>query len=236
MRRSLGSLRRLRPQAFLAPPQYTMSLHTEALVVPLRSGVTSQVSVLAQLPPRRHFAGNQWTGEGFKKKVEGDDPSNFASTLDNIVDPLVAELTKLGSEPDKLKKAYLQLAKSLHPDANPDDPTAGEKFVQLGLTYERLLRKAGQEQAEQELEGDDLDDYDEEDAKSTFNAAGGPQLTKEMRRELKRVSEELGAGGVRDGGWFAFAAMNAEAGATELPGGPSIGALADGKKKRRRRR
>ena len=60
--------------------------------------------------------------------------------------------------------------------------------MHLGLTYEKLLRKAGQEQAEQALEGEeDFDDYDEEDAKSTFNAAGGPQLTREMRRELKRV-------------------------------------------------
>lgn len=114
MRRSLGSLRRLRPQSFMAAPSST-ALSLDALGVPFPAGITPQLSRAPQLPLRRHFAGNQWTGDGFKKKTEGDDPSNFASTFDNIVDPLVAELTKLGSEPDKLKKAYIQLAKSLHP-------------------------------------------------------------------------------------------------------------------------
>ena len=37
--------------------------------------------------------------------------------------------------------------------------------------------------------------------------AGGPVLTRQMRRELKAVSDDHAAGGARDGGWFSFAQM-----------------------------
>ncbi|XP_057181807.1 dnaJ heat shock protein family (Hsp40) member A3b isoform X2 [Triplophysa rosa] len=37
-----------------------------------------------------------------------------------------------------IKKAYYQLAKKYHPDTNPDDPQAKEKFAQLAEAYETL--------------------------------------------------------------------------------------------------
>lgn len=39
---------------------------------------------------------------------------------------------------NQIKKAYRRLAKEMHPDRNPDDETANERFQELGAAYEAL--------------------------------------------------------------------------------------------------
>ncbi len=43
-----------------------------------------------------------------------------------------------GASDDEIKKAYRKLAKQYHPDLNKDDPTAAEKFKEVGEAYSVL--------------------------------------------------------------------------------------------------
>jgi hypothetical protein len=42
--------------------------------------------------------------------------------------------------PEELKKEYLDKAKKLHPDLNPNDPLAKEKFQELQKDYEARMK------------------------------------------------------------------------------------------------
>ena len=39
---------------------------------------------------------------------------------------------------DEIKKAYRKLARKHHPDANPDDPKAEERFKELSAAHDTL--------------------------------------------------------------------------------------------------
>jgi len=44
-----------------------------------------------------------------------------------------------GASPEEVKRSYRQLAVKYHPDKNPDDPHAEEKFKELGEAYDVLM-------------------------------------------------------------------------------------------------
>src|SRR5690606_32779069 len=50
---------------------------------------------------------------------------------------------------DEIKKAYRRLAKQNHPDANPDDPQAAERFKEVGEAYSVLSDETKRKQYDQ---------------------------------------------------------------------------------------
>jgi molecular chaperone DnaJ len=53
------------------------------------------------------------------------------------------------ADPDEMKRAYRKRARELHPDANPDDPTAEARFKEVALAYEVLSDPQRRQQYDQ---------------------------------------------------------------------------------------
>src|SRR3977135_3768603 len=53
-------------------------------------------------------------------------------------DPYITLGVKKDATPDDIQKAYRRLAKKLHPDLNPGNKTAEEKFKEVSAAYDML--------------------------------------------------------------------------------------------------
>ncbi|MDO6962764.1 DnaJ C-terminal domain-containing protein [Rhizobium alvei] len=114
------------------------------------------------------------------------------------------------ADQQEIKAAWRSAAKELHPDQNPDDPLAAQKFAEIGQAYDLLK------------DPDKRRRYDEAHAKAQAAAASGKpqreQTFMERRAEKAREEAEARAAEARAAAAAAAAAaaMHPDAGEAEL--------------------
>jgi curved DNA-binding protein CbpA len=83
----------------------------------------------------------------------GDILTNNGVLFENYYEILGIERT---ATKDEIKKAYRQKAKENHPDTNPGDPNAADKFIEVADAYEILSDPTRREAYDEEI-GVDVD-------------------------------------------------------------------------------
>lgn len=115
---------------FLAPPS-TQQLELECAKCHKR-WITSQTE-----PPRtassskKASPGTTSSGSSSKRKIGTDDRPLETDYYDLLGLPITCTS-------EQVKKAYRRLAIKYHPDKNPDDPTAADKFKEIAVAYTTL--------------------------------------------------------------------------------------------------
>ncbi|MHB1168374.1 MAG: molecular chaperone DnaJ [Longimicrobiales bacterium] len=94
---------------------------------------------------------------------------------------------------DEIKKAYRRLAKQNHPDANPDDPQAAERFKEVGEAYSVLSDETKRKQYDQMRKMGPLGGF------GFGGGAGGQRPSGGATHEERFTFEDLGdLGGLGD--------------------------------------
>lgn len=93
------------------------------------------------------------------EKVKGKDPNSSSSSKQEraVKDREYYDLLGVSTNAtaSELKKAYYKKARTCHPDKNPDDPQAAEKFQQLGNAYNILSNEQSRANYDKNGKSDD---------------------------------------------------------------------------------
>ena len=103
----------------------------------------------------------------------------------------------LGVKPDassgEIKKAYYKVARTCHPDKNPDDPAAAEKFQKVGAAYQVLSSPALRDKYDAGGE-EDMSEQDLMDPTAFFAMVFGSEDFEPLVGALKLASMAGGGG------------------------------------------
>lgn len=112
---------------------------------------------------------------------------------------------------DDIKKAYRRRARELHPDANPDDPQAEDRFKELARAYEVLSDPEARAR------------YDRFGDAGLGGAGGGPDMGSMFGGGLGDLFDAFFGGGGGGGGGFAGGPFGGGFGGRSGPAGPPRG-------------
>lgn len=100
-----------------------------------------------------------------------------------------------GADEDTIKKAYRALAKEYHPDANPDDPDAEEKFKEAAEAYSVLSDSEERRNYDSKLNIDSSNGETESASRerSAEDSSGHSENFRTKKEILHNISEQLKA-------------------------------------------
>merc|ERR1711865_464444 len=131
---------------------------------------------------------------------DGDETKTESTAKTNAPAKQVKEMgfyDILGVTPDassgKIKKAYFLKARKLHPDKNPNDPTAASKFQELSNAYQ-VLSDPSTRSTYDSMGKDGVDGAPKMDGTALFSMIFGSELFEPLVGELKMATAAMHGG------------------------------------------